>query len=377
MNMKTKVMVIGTAVLVLAVIGTWAGRSVWAKRHGLVTLSVRNAPLKEVIQKLERQTGEKIPVDRKLDGLVTMDISRKPLASALDRIAEQCGASWRTVHAVYESKSALPELESVLYGDRKLDEVGWKEIAPAGLNGVSIDLPGGKSLVLTNGLHGAGMASGSESGGPVRIMVGRRGDGGAPVVTESGQGGLPPGTTIQTEDAVAVGGTNGTDDMKMKRQGTAVIVRMVRKQGDGPGNTSVEEEIWTPVEVVLEARLSDRLTNFSGVPTFEAAEQAAKSVKGNIKTYYSMRKSAIGGMGMGMPGMSFNVGARGQGGVMKRSDVKGQGGTTAANLIRKAGGMPGTADLEAAVAQHRNDELGKLTPEQRVLRARERQQQKK
>src|SRR5215831_16462505 len=84
--MRTKIFVVGSVILAIAAVGTWAGRSVWARKHGLVTLKVRNAALKEVIEKLERQTGQKIAVDRKLDGLVTLDVSRKPLATVLDRI---------------------------------------------------------------------------------------------------------------------------------------------------------------------------------------------------------------------------------------------------------------------------------------------------
>src|SRR6476660_2833782 len=109
--MKTKFFVIGSVVAAVAVIGTLVGKSVWDRQHQLVSLHVRNAPLGEVIQKLERQTGQKIAVDKKLDGLITLDMARKPLAAVLDRVGEQCGASWRTVHAVYESVSALPELE--------------------------------------------------------------------------------------------------------------------------------------------------------------------------------------------------------------------------------------------------------------------------
>jgi hypothetical protein len=371
-TMRTKTIVVASAILAIAAIGTWAGRSVWARQHGLVTLNVRNAPLKEVIQKLEKQTGQKIALDRKLDGLVTLDMTRKPLASVLDRIAGQCSASWRTVHAVYESRSALPELESVLYGDRKLDEAGWKMIAPGALNGIPIDLPGGKSVVVTNVGQAGSMPVGGERGGPVRVMVRRGGDGSAPqVVTETGQ--LPPGAAMATEDAVVVGGTNGS--VKMRKQGSPAVVRVMRKKGDGPGG-AVEEEIWTPVEVVLESRLSDRLSDFSGAPTLEAAQQAANSVKGTVKTYYALRKSPFGmGMGMGgLPGMSFNVGSQGRGGMIKSSDLKGQGIGSGTNAMKMVHAMPSTGDLEAAVAQRRADELGKLTPEQRVLRARERQQ---
>jgi len=366
--MKTKLILVGAVVVLVGVVGTWLVRAVWAKQHGLVTLGVRNAPLSEVIRTLERQTGQKIAVDRKLDGFVTLDMSRKPLPAVLDRVAEQCGASWRTVHAVYESASALPELESALYGDKTLNEVGWKMIAPA-LMGGSIDLPGGKRVLLTNAAHADGLSVlGGGGGGPVRVMIRRGGQGAPEVVTETGTG--PAGASIETEDAVAESGTNasGGNGEKMRKQALAVV-RVVRKKGDG-GN-SVEEEIWTPIEVVLEARLSERLSDFSGAPTLEAAQEAARKVKGNVKTYYAIRKSPFG---MGMSGMSFNVGQEGGRGIIRKGDGTGQGNAAGTNIAKVVGAMPSTSDLESAIAQRRSDELGKLTPEQRVLRARDRQQ---
>jgi hypothetical protein len=356
----------------ITVIGTFIGRSVWARQHQLVSLHVRNAPLGEVIQMLERQTRQKIAVDRKLDGLVTLDLSRKPLAATLDRVAEQCGASWRTVHAVYESASALPKLESSLYGDKKLDEVGWKLIAPGALNGIPIDLPDGKQIVVTN-LGPVGTMPAGGGGGPVRVIVKHGGDGSAPqVVTEANAGGLPPGAVIATEDAAVDISSNGhgAGAVRLRKQESPAIVRVVRKKGDGPGRTSVEEEIWTPVEIVLESRLGEQLSNFSGAPTLEAAQEAASEVKGHVKTYYALRKSPFG---MGMPRMSLNSGPSKGSRIVKSDGGIVQEKSAGTNVI-KMGGMPSTSELEAAMAQRRNDELGKLTPEQRVQRARDRQQ---
>jgi hypothetical protein len=340
----------------------------------LVSLHVRNAPLGEVIQKLERQTGQKIAVDKKLDGLVTLDMTRKPLATVLDRVGEQCGASWRTVHAVYGSASALPGLESSLYGDKKLDEADWKLIAPGALNGLPIDLPDGRQVVITNLDPAAIMqAAGGKGGGPVRVTVRHGGDGSPPqVVTEGNAVGLPPGVAIATEDAAVDIGTNGpgAGTIKLRKQGAPAIVRMVRKKGDGTGGTAVEEEIWTPVEIVLESRLSDQLSKFSGAPTLEAAQEAAREVKGKVKTYYALRKSPFG---RGLPGMSFNSGTSGGGRIIKSNGGTVQGRPDGTNVI-KMGGIPSTSELEAAIAQRRSDELGRLTPEQRVQRARERQQ---
>ena len=371
--MKTKLILAGSAVVVITVVGVWAGRAVWARRHGLVSLGVRNAPLGEVIRTLERQTGEKIALDRKLDGLVTLKVSRKPLPNVLDRIAQQCGASWRTVHAVYESSAALGQLESSLYGDRTLDEVGWKMIAPAGFIGGPINVPGGKRVILTNSGPAGGLAEfGGGSGGPVRVMVRRSGQGEPQVVTDTGGGPLPAGALVETEDAVAETGTNGASGsaVKMRKQQSPAIMRVVRKKSGGSGGDSIEEEVWTPIEIVLEARLSEQLLDFSGEPTFEAAREAAKKVKGQVKTYYALRKSPLG---MGMANMSFNLGHEGGGRVVGKGGP-GLGGAGGTNVTKMMGAIPSTGELEAAMAQRRSDELGKLTPEQRVLRARERMQ---
>jgi hypothetical protein len=96
-------------------------------------------------------------------------------------------------------------------------------------------------------------------------------------------------------------------------------------------------------------------------------------VKGRVKTYYAMRKSPFGSM----QGMSFNLGHSGRTEAGKSGEPLKQGGGAGTNLMKFAGGgPPGTADIEAAVASRRSDELGKLTPEQRVQRARDRQQSK-
>jgi hypothetical protein len=373
-----KYLVVG--IVVVAAVGAgWLGWSKVKGHHDRVTLHVRNVPVADVVKRLERQTGEKIITDSKLDGLVTLDIKDKPLSAVLDRLGEQCGANWTTVYAVHDSHSSLSALESALYGGKKLEETGWKTIAPAGLGSpgeLPLDLahldkmPGTTTTIITNGNF-----AGAHGGTPVRMMVRRNGTNSTTLskedidqmVNAAAGGNLPPGATLATEDVVAVGpGSNRVGGVNVQRRTGPAVVRVVRKKGDG-GATSIQEEVWSPVEIVLESRLEPQLGEFNEAPTPEAAAQAAKKLNGSVKTYYALRKSALAGLA----GMSFDLGKMRGGQSFTATKGTGVAGTNVAEHLANAG--PSSEDLEKAMRGRRLDELGKLTPEQRVQRARDKQ----
>ena len=329
----------------------------WRAHHNLVTLRVRNASLADVVRKIERQTWEKVSVDKKLDALITLNVKNRPLAEVLDRVAQQSGARWSTVHAVYDAKEALPRLESALRGDRKLEEVGWKMIAP----------------IFSSDLHGA-------TNGPWHNSAGN----GGPIIVRGGQGSGPgidmarllaeakaKGGKIvtATEDEIVEGtGTNqaGTS-LKGKRPQTVSVMRMGRKSADGG---KVEEEIWSPEELVMESRLSSRLAEgFSTSPSAEGAAKTAEQARGRWKTYYALRKSVFGMDFAGMPARARKSVTGGSG--EKMEIIKGTGTNANQQLVH----APSAEDLADTMRQQRLNELGKLTPEQRVLRMRERQNQ--
>ncbi len=286
--MKAKYVWAGIATLI-ALGGIGLGRCAWRAHRNLVTLHVRNAPLAEVIRKIEWQTWKRIRADKRFDTGITLDVKDQPLASVLDRLALQCGARWTTLYAVYGSRRALRKLESALSGEQKLDQVGWKTIAPDG---------------LTN-----------------------------PVPGRTGGG----------------------------------MVKMVRKDAKG-GNMTTEEEVWSPVELVLEAQLNSRLsTNFNQFASSEGAAEAARQLKGSVQTYYVLRPSTMGMGFSGPPFMISRFGSRRQFGDQPTTP----GDTNATRLLANTG--PSAADLEAAMRQRRLEEFGKLTPEQRVRQARQRQ----
>jgi hypothetical protein len=342
-SMKKKYIWAAAAVLV-ALVGTWAGNMLWRAHRNLVTLHVRNASLAEVIRKIERQTWEHISVDPKLNSLnslVTLNVRNKPLPEVLDRIGQQCGARWTTVYAVYALKSALPTLESALFGDTKLEDIGWKTIAPAALD--SDGTPGGGGAQPPFVVNGGSLPSPQD---------------------------LPAGALVSTEDSVIKAGSGpgpeGAQIHGHQRQGAPVMVT-IRKRADGSG--AVEQEIWTPRQLVLESRLSPRLgENYTTSPTGEGAIQTATQVKGKWKTYYALKKSSIP-INLAATSRMRNFASNEPG---KAIQMATQDGTNSVAHLKQGG--PSIDDIVQSIQRQKLENLARLTPEQRVLRAREEKQ---
>jgi hypothetical protein len=126
----------------------------------------------------------------------------------------------------------------------------------------------------------------------------------------------------------------------------------------GAGDGSIEEEIWNPEELVVETGLRTRLGSEqleNDIPT--AAIQTAQKLKAHWTTYVALRKSALG----------IGLGDRPFRGFMHRGPAPQLYGTNVENLQAQ---LP-PPDLEEAAKQERNDLFERLTPEQRVRRARE------
>src|SRR6266496_3686372 len=243
--MKTKYLLLATGAL-LAAGGLWFGRLAWRAHHQLVTLNVRNAPLADVLRKIERQTWKKIRAQRSLDARITLQVTDKPLSDVLDRLAEQAGARWCTIHAVYVSARALHALDSALNGDGKLEPAGWTKIAP---NPPPLPPPGPDEIGhLPQGGFEPGGAG--PAGGERRVMMFKRAGNGAAIVQ------------------------NGNGDV----------------------------EVWSPEELVVESALSARLGSEHGdTATATDAAEAASKVKGRWTTYLAFRKSSMGMGGMPTP----------------------------------------------------------------------------
>lgn len=224
--------------MLLAATGIWFGWAAWRAHRQLVTLGVRNAPLAEVLRKIERQTWKKIRAEKSVaNARVTLHVTDKPLDDVLDRLAEQARARWSTLHAVYGSSRALKALDSALRGDGQIEPAGWTKIAPSPPD---FDKPGTNEA-------GPGFAPGKRGVGG---MMGRRN---GPICFE--------------------GSPNG--QMEMWSPEALVMESSLRPR---LGNDRAIQQI---------------------TPTAAAAAQTARKVNGRWVTFLAFRKSSMG-VGSGM-----------------------------------------------------------------------------
>ena len=132
--------------IVLVAVGVWFGRAAWRAHQNIVTLNVRNMPLKDVVRKMEWQTWKKILVDKRLSGNVTLRLKNVPLAQALDRLAGQISATAQTIHAVHRSNYALKRLQTALVDGEEIASVDWINLAPREAFGGMMAGPDGKVI---------------------------------------------------------------------------------------------------------------------------------------------------------------------------------------------------------------------------------------
>jgi hypothetical protein len=298
MKMRSTLLMVS---LIFLAAGLWAGRAAWRAYRQLVTLDVRNAPLADVLRKVEWQTWKRIRAENAIEARITLHVHNKPLSEVLDRIAEQAGARWTTLYAVYGSTRALKALDATLRSDGKLEPAGWTKIAPAT---PAFDPP-----------------PGPKTGGTFPVGPGADGPDG------SGPGGLGP---------------NGPGPGP-RMGGTMVF----RRAGGGPTfiqSANGQTEVWSREELIMETPLSSQ---FGAVQreavTAQAATEVAREVHGRWTTYLAFRKSSLG--------FAFDR--------MPHGPPDGPRG-------------PGQPGLFPPPHHDPNDRFARLTPAQRVQRARER-----
>jgi hypothetical protein len=385
MNMKR--ILIG--LLVLAVVGAaWAGRAIYRAKKNIVSIDVYNAPLADVIKQLERQTRETILARADLQTKVTLKVKNVPLEEALDQLGRQAGVNWSKWHAVHDSSRALDKLETALRNRAKLEDAGWTNLAPADLPGEPSWQAGGSNAgggggpaggaVMTREITGAGGGMTVSGRKPVMIKLDsgdiKGGDVQAAIREKMKAAGMDDATIArataamkeQTMDVDIQAGPgpgghdgSGTSDVIIKKGGSdgsaQPRIRMVTRTRDGSGKMT--EEVWSPEHLVLEQKLSGRLGDGSYPdPSETAAREVAKKVKGDLTTLYVLSS--------GPGGISF-------GGKMMRQIHAGGGGAEGTNGV--PGQLPPLPDLEAVVKRAEAENYTKLTPEQRVQRAREKQ----
>ena len=369
------------SVTVLAVAGAaWAGRAIYRAKKNIVSIDVYNAPLAEVIKKLESQTWETILARGDIQTKVTLKVKNVPLDEALDQLGRQAGVNWSKWHAVHDSSRALDKLETALRNRSKLEDAGWTNLAPAEVPGGMSwkGAPGGPAggATVTREVTAAGGGMTVSGRKPVMIKLDsndvKGGDVQAAIREKMKAAGMDDATIAkdtaamkeQTMDVDIQAGPgpgahdgSGTSDVIIKKGGpdgsAQPRIRMVTRSRDGSGK--VTEEVWSPEHLVLEQKLSGNLGDQSyDDPTEIGARAVAKKVKGDLTTLYVL-SSGPGGIAFG-------------GKMMRQIHAGGGGGTNGVS-----GELPPLPDLEAVVKRHEAENYTKLTPEQRVQRAREKQ----
>ncbi|MEJ0088755.1 MAG: hypothetical protein WDM80_03235 [Limisphaerales bacterium] len=367
--MKRTALIIVSLALVTG--GFWLGRAAWRAHKNIVTLNVRNMPLKDVIGKIEWQTWEKIQVDKHLDGNVTLQLKNVPLAEALDRVAEEAGARAQTLYAVHRSDYALKRLQTALQSGDRIDAGGWTNLAPhsAGtglLDGLKPDdvrsqgqahPPASEDVqkaiqqqltaqagAMVEALKKAA-ASGTNYAGThkVRMMTMTLGPDGKLRQSEGGE--LSPELQAAMANALQKGST-GRVVM------SSPVVSMTKT---GPAGTleEVEPEILSPERIVIEIALDEQFTNdLPTQPTRTAAEQAARKVKGHCTTLYALEKSDLpAGISRALRGLTGETLLSGSNGMSPNPTA--------------------LADrLAQAMRREKAEQYEKLTPEQRAQKAR-------
>jgi hypothetical protein len=83
----------------------------------LVTLNVRNMDVRQVVKKIERQTWESIVLNKEVQGKVTLNVRKAPLEAVLDLVAGQVSARSSHIYPIYRNKSSLKELQTLLQSE--------------------------------------------------------------------------------------------------------------------------------------------------------------------------------------------------------------------------------------------------------------------
>ncbi len=130
-----------------ALYGVWLA---WLAHTDLVTLSVRNTEVRDVVKIIERQTWEDIFVEKSVQGKVTLNVRRMPLMEVLRRVGEQTAARSSSIYPLYSNRQSLDALKQSLRGEVDAAAHGWTNLqtrmfgpGPGGMAGFGMMMPVG------------------------------------------------------------------------------------------------------------------------------------------------------------------------------------------------------------------------------------------
>lgn len=112
---------------ILALAGAVAAASAWGLTgdRNLVTLDVRDMPLRDAAALVARRTGQPVLVQTGLDALVTLRVHRMPAEEVLRILSRQARGEWGSVYALYSSDDARRALEAWALDDKEGEPAGW------------------------------------------------------------------------------------------------------------------------------------------------------------------------------------------------------------------------------------------------------------
>ena len=281
-----------TGTLALLAIGTaWQKYQIHRAGHGLVTLNVVNAPLGEVIHKIERQSGQAMAWDHRLRGPVTLAVHDLPVAQVLNQLILQSDAYWTVDYAVHDSKGALQKLYSALEDGKELSDAGWTNLSGGPLG---VDLTIRSVGYAPNGIFVGNMAQVARwtkfpGAVPTRMVVVTPVQFTPPEETTNIQAVfrarmMPEGPGKKEAIAAA---EKTQKEARLKRGDPAAVINQAVLDGTNDG-------VLAPGRMLADVQLLPRIDESVPVAaTPEKAEQLAKKARASWTTIYTLRQSPL------------------------------------------------------------------------------------
>jgi len=134
--------------VLVAIALAWGGRKAYLAYKNLVTLNVHDMDVRDVVQKIERQTWELIVVNKDVRGKVTLNVRNVPLEEVLGIIGEQTSSRATAVYPIFSSSDSFVKLRKLARGEITHNTAGWTNFATGeggrgGRGGPGFGGPGG------------------------------------------------------------------------------------------------------------------------------------------------------------------------------------------------------------------------------------------
>lgn len=98
----------------------------------LVTLNVRDMPVRDVARKIQWQTWERIATHKDVDGKITLNVKDAPIEEVLKIISEQISCRWSVLYPLYTKSASLDRFKKSVRGDLDPMENGWTNLVSRG-----------------------------------------------------------------------------------------------------------------------------------------------------------------------------------------------------------------------------------------------------